>query len=281
VAVRGCDLVALLDAFAPQSLAEPWDNVGLQVGDPNAALGRVCVGLTPDAATVDEAIALGATLLVVHHPLVFKPLRNVVTGGTGGSVARTVGRCITSGLAVYAAHTNLDAVVGGVNDALVLALGLGGVRLGPGTGLPASLGPALGAMPGAGLGRLIDLPEPTTVGALARRVAEALGEPATRVVGSPATDVSTVAVCGGSGADLIPSVAGLADVYVTGDVRYHEALDALDRGLCVIDAGHYATEWPVVRHLASAIRGWLASVRDWQGDVVVTRREGSPFAVVH
>jgi dinuclear metal center YbgI/SA1388 family protein len=106
----------------------------------------------------------------------------------------------------------------------------------------------------AGKGRIGELPKAMTVGDLARRCSQELGTPAVRLAGDPGREVRLVAVCGGRGGKLIPRAARAgAEVMITGDVVYHEALAAQARGLAVIDAGHYHTERPVVPHLASLL----------------------------
>ncbi len=119
--VRIQDLLGLLNAHAPPVLAEEWDNVGLQVGDPAAEVRRVLVALDATEATVAAALAAGAEALVCHHPLLFRPLRQV-------SVADETGRIVTTalrgGLSILAAHTNLDRAADGLNDWLAARLGL-------------------------------------------------------------------------------------------------------------------------------------------------------------
>ena len=109
--------------MAPASLAEDWDSVGLQVGDPNAEVTRVLVALTPLPEVFEEAEETGADFLFFHHPLIFRPLKSVNTGSYPGDL---VARAIKGNLAVHAAHTNYDAAPGGVSVALAEALGLVG-----------------------------------------------------------------------------------------------------------------------------------------------------------
>ena len=115
------DLVGIINKIAPAGLAEDWDNVGLQVGDPAMEIERVLVALDPVAVAVEEAISGSCQLLLTHHPLIFKPLKRISTGDETG---RLLHRSIRSGLAIVSAHTNYDAVAGGINDLLVDALEL-------------------------------------------------------------------------------------------------------------------------------------------------------------
>ena len=115
------DILGLINAFCPATLAEEWDNVGLQVGDPAAEVSTVAVALDPTEVTIEAAIAEGAQLLVCHHPLIFKPLRQVTPNDTTGAL---VTRAVGAGLAIICAHTNLDRARGGLNDWLGAKVGL-------------------------------------------------------------------------------------------------------------------------------------------------------------
>ena len=119
--VRIQDIVGLLNTLYPPVLAEEWDNVGLQVGDPTAVVSRVAVALDPSPVAVEEAIKLGAELLVCHHPLIFRPLKQVTTKDETG---RLVGIALRAGLSIMAAHTNLDRAHNGLNDWLAQTLDL-------------------------------------------------------------------------------------------------------------------------------------------------------------
>jgi dinuclear metal center YbgI/SA1388 family protein len=115
------DLVGLVHALYPPALAEEWDNVGLQVGDPAAGLSRALVCLDPSEKALEAALAAGAQALVAHHPLILRPLRSLTPGDETGRVAL---RALREGVAVIAAHTNLDRAQGGLNDWLAARLGV-------------------------------------------------------------------------------------------------------------------------------------------------------------
>ncbi|MBE0598672.1 MAG: Nif3-like dinuclear metal center hexameric protein, partial [Desulfuromonadales bacterium] len=121
------DLLGLVNALYPPQLAEPWDNVGLQAGDPAAPLTKVLIGLDPSEPAVTAAQAAGAEALLTHHPLIFKPLKTLTPGTETG---RIVLQAIRSGISVIAAHTNLDRAAEGLNDWLATLLGVvGGLPL--------------------------------------------------------------------------------------------------------------------------------------------------------
>jgi dinuclear metal center YbgI/SA1388 family protein len=118
---RVLDVTALVEAWAPLAWAEPWDNVGLLVGHPEAPVRRCLVALDCGPAELEEAARLPAELVIAHHPLPFRPMRAVRGDDPTG---RLVSRAVAGGIAVYAAHTNLDVAPGGISDALGQALGL-------------------------------------------------------------------------------------------------------------------------------------------------------------
>jgi len=119
------DLVGLVHSLYPPALAEEWDNVGLQVGDPAAEVRSVLVALEPSEKALAAASALGAGAIVAHHPLIFRPLRQLVPGDETG---RILFRAVREGIAVICAHTNLDRGRDGLNDWLAERLGVGGAK---------------------------------------------------------------------------------------------------------------------------------------------------------
>lgn len=231
-------IVALLEERYPQASAEPWDAVGLVCGEPSAPVRRILWAVDPVEAVVDQAIASDVDLIVVHHPLLLTGVHSVAATDAKG---RVIHRLISSGIALYCAHTNADIAVPGVSDALAAALGVIDTRL----------------LDASGLGRIGRLPAPMPLGDFARTVATAL--PSThhgaRVLGDPDAIVGAVAVCGGSGDSLLSaaSLAG-ADVYVTADLKHHRALEHREEGGCaVIDVAHWASEWPWLAQAAELL----------------------------
>jgi dinuclear metal center YbgI/SA1388 family protein len=247
--VSVADVVALVHRRYDPATAQPWDAVGLVCGDPGAPVRRILVAVDPVDAVVTEALAAGADLLLTHHPLLLRPVSSVAATTPAG---RTVHRLIAGGCALLVAHTNADAAFDGVSDALAAVLGLGVVA--PVLPSPADRD--------AGLGRVGDLDEPTTLAAFAERVRDAL--PATaqgvRVAGDPGRVVRRVAVLGGSGGDdLGAAAASGADVVVTSDLKHHVTLDFVATGgPAVIDVAHYASEWPWVPVVAARLESDLA-----------------------
>ena len=233
------DIAVAIEDFAPKRLQESYDNAGLQVGNPDMEVSAalLCLDVTEDV--LDEAIKRRCNLIVTHHPLLFKGLKEV-TGRTAAE--RIVIRAIKENVAIYSAHTNLDSAWDGVSHEIARLLGLHDVNvLEPKEGTPAQ--PLSASGQGAvGLGVVGEI-RPTPSLEFLRRVKDLFKVRSLRYSGqSPKLVVRRVAVCGGSGASLIKAaIAAKADVIVTGDVKYH---DFTTYGLDIIiaDIGHYESE---------------------------------------
>lgn len=239
------DLIRILDDRYDPAWAESWDAVGLVCGDPDAEVSKVLFAVDPVAEVADEAIAWGAELIVTHHPLLLRPVHGVPATTPKG---RLVHRLITNGVALFTAHTNADVADPGVSDALARAVGL--------TGPLRPLSPAADD-PARGLGRVGELPAPMRLREFTAGAAKGL--PATagglRVAGDPDGLVRTVAVCGGAGDSLLGAArAAAADVYLTADLRHHPASEFRESGTtALVDAAHWATEWPWLRDAADLV----------------------------
>lgn len=233
---------AFLEQKAPSHTAEEWDNVGLLADAGETALTGILVALDATPAALRQAQACGANLLVTHHPVLFAPVRRLHADDPAVAALR-------AGLSVLCLHTNLDKAAGGVNDTLAARLGLSEVSV------------AADGMTRCGL-----LPAPLTAAQLAQHVANSL-HTTVRFTGGE-TPVRTVAVCGGGAGSGVFSLPAGAQAYVTGEVKHHEFLAAETAGLCVIEAGHYATEVPVVKTVAGWLREAFArlTVYEWAGE---------------
>ena len=233
-----------LHALYPPSDALDWDRPGLQVGDPEAPVARVLVTLDVTSAVLAEAEQVRDTLVIAHHPLLLQPLQALTPATAPGRLALRAAR---SGVAVAAAHTNLDAAAdgAGTSDPVVAVLGLTGVA-------PLCAPSAPGAL---AMGRVGDLAAPHSLRDLAQLIGERLPAPSVRFCGDPERVVRRVAVLGGAGTSAVgDAISAGADVLVTGDVRHHAALDALELGLALVDAGHHATEVAAMPAFAGRLR---------------------------
>ena len=249
------DLLETLDKIAAFGLAEQWDNVGLMVGDPDQQIQGVLVALDPTEEVLAEAKESATDCIITHHPLIFNPLKAIYTNQPMGRLLR---QALKNDISVIGFHTNLDQAVGGVND--VLAESLGMVKLMPlapvdrGQGRAESLESA-----DIGFGRVGRLAEPLSSKDFIKRLCAFLNLPVLRVAGELPEEINTVAVCGGSGSDLAETAyASGAQVYITGEVKHSTARWAEAVGFCIIDAGHFATENPVVDSLVKVLEDVFA-----------------------
>lgn len=226
--VRG--LLDAIDGLAPWALAEDWDNCGLLVGRPERPVGRVLVALDLRPAVLDEAAERGCEAVLTHHPVIFGGLPAVTPASAAGALALDAAE---RGIAVVAAHTNLDSARGGLNDLFAEVLGLRNT---------VPLAPAA-SDPSAGLGR-VGLAPGLSAGDLVGRCVALTGAPV-RATGDPEAPAGRVACCTGSGGSLIAAAREVADHYVTGDLRYHDH-DAAG-GLWLVDAAHAGVEAALLR----------------------------------
>jgi dinuclear metal center YbgI/SA1388 family protein len=267
------DLLKTLDKIASFGLAEQWDNVGLMVGDPNQQIKGILVALDPTEEILAEAKAGRANCIITHHPLIFQPLNTIYTDKPLGRFLRSA---LENEISVIGCHTNLDQAGGGVNDVLAARLGLVECR----PLVPAASqqgGGQNAAAPIAGFGRLGRLAQPTSPEIFIERLCILFNLPVLRVAGRLPAEITTVAVCGGSGSELAETAyTSGAQVYVTGEVKHSTARWAEAAGFCIVDAGHFATENPVVESLANVLHGILAE-QDINIPVMATAKQQNPF----
>ena len=235
-----------IDNLASFKTQEGFDNAGLLVGRADREVTDVLVALDITTPVIEEAVHMGAQLIVSHHPVIFYPMKSVVdTDVTGQKVLRLA----ESGIAAICAHTNLDASCGGVNDLLAQAVGLIDTELLNQSGVDEQGRPY-------GIGRIgrLDSKDPIAVKDFAERVKCALHAACVRYMdaGKP---VHRVAVGGGSCGSMLRDVAAAGcDTFLTADVKHDVFLDAQELGINLLDAGHFATEDVVIEPLVHALR---------------------------
>jgi dinuclear metal center YbgI/SA1388 family protein len=256
---RVAEIAAFLDSFAPTDLAESWDNVGLLLGDEAADVAGVmtCLTLTPDVAA--EAIRERASLIVTHHPILFRPIKRLTSETTEGA---TLLALVRAGVAVHSPHTAFDGAAQGINARLCTRLGLEDVKAMRPLATPeASSGGTITQAVGAG--RFGVLRKPVDFEQFAGRVKKALGLSSLDAV--PSTGhVSKVGVACGSAAEFLPdALAAGCDVLVTGEARFHAAVEARTRGIGLVLVGHYASERFAVEELAAVIGREFSGLKAW------------------
>jgi dinuclear metal center YbgI/SA1388 family protein len=254
------DLVRAMEAIAPVRFAADWDNVGLIVGDEQRPLARVLLAIDCTAEVLAEALREGADAIVAYHPPVFAAQKRFVAGSVAFEAAR-------AGIAIHSPHTALDVAEGGTNDFLADVVGMTSRRpLRPSSHDVAA---------GPGMGRVGPL-APSPVRALIDRAKAALAIDRVLVAGPIERDVTTAAVCAGSGGEFLgDALQAGAQLYLTGELRHHDALRAAAAGLTVICALHSASERAALAPLAQRLIERLPGV-------VVTRSlaDREPFSIV-
>ncbi len=239
--MNGSDLAKALENAFPKSLAYEWDNVGVMVGTLNRPITKVLVTLDVTKDALNEAKAMGAELIIAHHPLIFGGLNAIHYDAYKGQLIRDI---IKADITVFAAHTNYDLATGGMNDMLAEKLNLQNVAI-------LEYEDAI-----HGIGRIGDLKTPLPLMDAIDFIKKALDISSARYIGNDRTKpIKSIAISGGSGADHAASAKKKgADLYITGDVTYHKAHDMIQMGQRALDVGHSAE-----KHFKHALKRWLES----------------------
>ena len=231
------EILSYITEVAPIHWQENYDNSGLLVGDANALVDKVLLTLDLTEKVIDEAIENSFHLVISHHPLIFKGLKNILVDDTTG---RIITKAIKHDISIAAMHTNIDNSFYGVNRVLAEQLGLKNLNiLHPNISASQYLGDSESQVGSGMIGFLENemsemdflrlIKEKLNVGAI--RHTELLNKP-----------IKKVAICGGSGSFLIDDAKRCGvDAYITADLKYHDFFDA-DNELLIIDAGHFETE---------------------------------------
>jgi dinuclear metal center YbgI/SA1388 family protein len=251
------DLVRAMEAIAPLRFAAPWDNVGLIVGDQASPLARVLLTIDCTSDVLEEARRERVDAIVSYHPPIFAAVKRLL----GGSIAHDAAR---AGIAIHSPHTALDVADGGTNDVLADALSM--IARKP-------LRPL--ETPGAearGMGRVGSL-DAASVAVLVGRIKRALSIAHVLVAGRVDRDVTRAAVCAGSGGDLLgDAIESGAELFLTGELRHHDALRAAAAGLTVVCTLHSASERAALVALEGRLAERLAGV-----SIVRSRVDREPF----
>lgn len=220
------EFILKFEELYPKSFSYQWDNVGLQIGSSDIEISNILVSLDLTAHVVDEAISNRANLIVVHHPIIFSPIKQINLDSYFGKL---ISKIIKNNINIYVAHTNFDISNFGMNKILADLLGLQNQQL------------IEMETDKEGLGRYGNLLESLPLNKFIEVVKTVFKINSARLIGNtdPFEKVQTIAITGGSGSSLLSSsILSKCDVYVTGDITYHHALDAINNGLTVLDVGH-------------------------------------------
>ena len=243
------DLITYTQTIAPYETAAEWDNVGLLVGAPDTEITRVLLALDITPAVIREAHEKGAQLILSHHPVIFAPLHSLAPDSAAYLLAKY-------DIAALCLHTNLDRAAQGVNTALAQALGLKNTTLVPDDFL------------------IVGEPEaPCAAEAFAALIKERLHAPSVRYTDGKVTRVALSSGGGGEGVELHQAYG--FDAFVTGELKHHHYLYAVDQGVAAFDAGHFSTEDVVIPPLREMLAAEFPDV-----DFLISKRSVCPYKAI-
>lgn len=225
------DIINFLEEKYPRSNAEEWDNVGLLVGNNKKDVKKIQLSIDATEKAVDYAAQNNVDMIVTHHPLIFKPLKSIVMSELSG---RKIIKLIENGLNLYSVHTNLDSSKDGLNDYILELLEVKKYKI-----IDINANDET-----AGIGRMYTLEEKITILEYADFIKTKMKIKNVRVISNDLkSKVKKIALINGSGMSYWRKVKSLgADLFITGDIGYHDALDAKESGLHLIDIGHFESE---------------------------------------
>jgi len=266
-------LAQIMNDFAPEEWAEPWDNVGLLLGNRNSKVQRLMVALDVTPDVVQEAIEKKVDMIISHHPLIFNSMKRIVYSDIEG---RLIMDLISNNIAVYCAHTNLDMANGGVDDSLAKALKLKNVKK---LSQDADM---LQSKPG--FGRWGQLETPMKLKDFAHYVAKVLESPRVEIIGMKKDKenklIKTVALCAGSGSSFMRLAQRVgADVFVTGEIKYHDALMADWLDIDIVTVGHFYSEIPVLKELIKHLQKVVDSLQ-YKVEIFESVVKKSPYSPI-
>lgn len=224
------EVISMLETLSPCFYAESWDNVGLLLGNRKKKVSKIYVAVDATDEVVDEAILMEADMIITHHPLIFSAMKKITTDDF---IGRRIVKMLENGICYYAMHTNFD--VTHMADLAADKIGLTARSV-----LDVTYEGETGK---AGIGKAGLLPEEMTVSQVAELVKHQFGLEQVKIFGEPLRKVQTAGICPGSGKSVIGNAIKTGvEVLITGDIDHHEGIDAIARGLTIIDAGHYGLE---------------------------------------
>lgn len=256
------DMIYKLETLSPSSFAEDYDNVGLLVGSPEKEIDSVLIAVDATKQVVEEALQLGVDMLLTHHPMIFRPLKRIRSDHFIGEKAM---KLISGGICCYAMHTNFDIL--GMADAAADEIGLTNRQV-----LHVTYEDDIAK---EGIGRYGSLPSVVSLKQCAYHIKEAFSLEEVRVYGDARRMIETAAICPGSGKSVVKTAIEVGvDTLITSEIDHNDALDAMEQGLTIIDAGHYGLEKIFVPYMKEYI------AREMPDLTVYTAKETNPFWTV-
>lgn len=272
-------IAQIIERIAPKAWAEDWDNVGLLVGSGSASVDRILITLDGTLEAVEEAKGYGAQLIIAHHPIIFRPLKNLRSDNAAAQVPL---RLLQHQIGYYAAHTNLDQSIVSSSQSLGKMIGLEKMEILERTD---DQNPNRPFETHRGYGVLGYLSRPENLGSFWKRFLNQLEQSniyarsyelaGVRLAGQLENEVRKIAIVNGSGGRFVSKALFKgADLIITGDVDHHTVLDALEGDMAVGDLGHFLSEAPMLQTL----QHYLSTEKSLQGtEIIVSSKNRSPW----
>jgi dinuclear metal center YbgI/SA1388 family protein len=231
--MKASEIAAIIEEFAPLEIQESWDNSGFCIGSPEQEIKGILLGFDCTPSLINEAILLGANMIITHHPLLFGGIKKISPDNRMGE---SIYLALKNDIVVYSAHTNADKVINGVSGLMAGKLSLLDVEF----------------LDESGMGVVGNLPCKMATGEFIDYIKRQFSLKIVRCSEPISKEISKVALCGGSGKSLIgKAIDSGAQAYITGDISYHDFY--CEKGFMVIDIGHYESEIDIVQTLLSIL----------------------------
>lgn len=257
------EIIKVFEENYPTELAYKWDKVGLMVGDLESEVSKVMVVMEVNNEVLKEAIKEEVGLIITHHPLIFKPLQMIEKSDPRGSLIYGL---IENKISLYSAHTNFDVANEGLNSYISKILELNDVE-----------GFDMAETPETYLGRIGKLKESMTLEEVSLYIKEKLKLDFIKLIGKKDDKIEKLAIITGSGvSSMIAAKKAGCDVFLTGDIKYHDAMDALENGINLIDAGHFGTE----KFFGEIAKNYLERVLPKEIDIIEANSLKDPFELI-
>lgn len=261
----------IMNEFAPVILKESFDNVGLMIGESEIEITNVLVALDCTLQVIEEAVKKNCNLILTHHPILFRKPSNITNKTLQG---KKILKLIKNNIAVYSSHTNLDAIQGGINDAIVEILGFG-----QGDILARNeIGENINRK--AGIGRLITLKNESKLIGILNLLKNKLELKDIRFCGNIDKTIKKIAIINGSGQDFFEICKKKkADVIITGDTSYHFVSDFNEENIAIVDIGHFSSEFAPLIKVSKEINKKLIE-NNFKGEMLISKESKNPYKIL-
>lgn len=258
------DIIRIMEEFAPKTLKEDFDNVGLMVGDRNKEVKKILLALDCTLDVIKEAKEKSVDLIITHHPLIFRKPSSITTDTL---IGKKIIELIKNDISLYSSHTNLDSAENGLNETIVNLLGYSTNEL-----IEVN---KMARNDNEGLGRIVRLEDFIKLEDLIEDIKEKLNVKSLKVV-KGCEKVKNIAIINGSGSDFFEKAYKKgADCIITGDTTYHYASDYKELGVSIIDTGHFSSEWIVFLEVINKLTDKLQDI-----EILISTKSEDPYTFV-